>query len=158
MLSPRSGHQSLADLELVSREFANAVWDNTRIKDVLNQDNPALCEMVAKSIGTQQEVLKTVRAEAGPLLTSLVTREASTRLVESYKLHPNRIKNLARCGQGFLYTDSTLHQVCYGQLPQIRASYPLVSRPKATVAGLHLYERFIGRARAGARGGDRRLA
>jgi hypothetical protein len=151
-------HQSLADLELVSREFANAVWDNTRIKDVLNQDNPALCEMVAKSIGTQQEVLKTVRAEAGPLLTSLVTREASTRLVESYKLHPNRIKNLARCGQGFLYTDSTLHPVCYGQLPPIRADYPLVSRPEATVAGLHLYERFIGRARAGARGGDRRLA
>jgi type IV secretory system conjugative DNA transfer VirD4/TraG family protein len=151
-------HQSLADLELVSREFANAVWDNTRIKDVLNQDHPALCEMVAKSIGTQQEVLKTVRTEAGPLLTSLATREASTRLVESYKLHPNRIKNLARCGQGFLYTDSTLHPVCYGQLPPIRADYPLVSRPEAAVAGLHLYDRFIGRARAGARGGDRRLA
>ena len=151
-------HQSLADLELVSREFANAVWDNTRIKDVLNQDHPALCEMVAKSIGTQQEVLKTVRTEAGPLLTSLATREASTRLVESYKLHPNRIKNLARCGQGFLYTDSTLHQVCYGQLPPIRANYPLVSRPEAMVAGLHLYERFIEHARAGARGGDRRLA
>ncbi len=151
-------HQSLADLELVSREFANSVWDNTRIKDVLNQDNPALCEMVAKSIGTQQEVLKTVRTEAGPLLTSLATREASTRLVESYKLHPNRIKNLARCGQGFLYTDSTLHPVCYGQLPPLRADYPLVSRPEATVAGLHLYERFISHARAGARGGDRRLA
>jgi type IV secretory pathway TraG/TraD family ATPase VirD4 len=70
-------HQSLADLELVSREFAHAVWDNTRIKDVLNQDNPALCEMVAKSIGTQQEVVKTVREEAGPLFTSLATREAS---------------------------------------------------------------------------------
>lgn len=151
-------HQSLADLELVSREFANSVWDNTRIKDVLNQDNPALCEMVAKSIGTQQEVVKTVRTEAGPLFTSLSTREASTRLVESYKLHPNRIKNLARCGQGFLYTDSTLHPVCYGQLPALRADYPLVSRPEATVAGLHLYERFISGARAGARGGDRRLA
>ncbi len=151
-------HQSLADLELVSREFANSVWDNTRIKDVLNQDNPALCEMVAKSIGTQQEVLKTIRTEAGPLFTSLATRDASTRLVESYKLHPNRIKNLARCGQGFLYTDSTLHPVCYGQLPSLRADYPLVSRPEATVAGLHLYERFISGARAGARGGDRRLA
>src|SRR5512138_95226 len=151
-------HQSLADLELVSREFANAVWDNTRIKDVLNQDNPALCEMVAKSIGTHQEVLKTVREEAGPLFTSLATREASTRLVESYKLHPNRIKNLARCGQGFLYTDATLHPVCYGQLPPLRADYPLVSRPEAPVAGLHLYERFIGRARSGVREGERRSA
>jgi hypothetical protein len=151
-------HQSLADLELVSREFANSVWDNTRIKDVLSQDNPALCEMVAKSIGTQQEVVKTVRVEAGPLFTSLATREASTRLVESYKLHPNRIKNLARCGQGFLYTDSTLHPVCYGQLPPLRADYPLVSRPEASVAGLHLYERFIGRAGGGVREGERRSA
>jgi hypothetical protein len=151
-------HQSLADLELVSREFANSVWDNTRIKDVLNQDNPALCEMVAKSIGTQQEVVKTVRVEAGPLFTSLATREASTRLVESYKLHPNRIKNLARCGQGFLYTDSTLHPVCYGQLPPLRADYPLVSRTEASVAGLHLYERFIRRAKSGVREGERRSA
>jgi hypothetical protein len=151
-------HQSLADLELVSREFANSVWDNTRIKDVLNQDNPALCEMVAKSIGTQQEVLKTVRVEAGPLFTSLATREASMRVVEAYKLHPNRIKNLARCGQGFLYTDSTLHPVCYGQLPSLRANYPLSSRPSATVAGLHLYERFIERFDHGAREPSRRSA
>jgi hypothetical protein len=151
-------HQSLADLELVSREFANAVWDNTRVKDVLNQDNPALCEMVAKSIGTQQEVLKTVREEPGPLFTSLATREASARLVESYQLHPNRIKNLARCGQGFLYTDSTLHPVCYGQLPPIRADYALPSRAKPTGTGLHLYERFIGRADPGAREGIRRTA
>jgi hypothetical protein len=151
-------HQSLADLELVSREFANAVWDNTRIKDVLNQDNPALCEMVAKSIGTQQEVIKTVREEAGPLFTSLATREASTRVVEAYKLHPNRIKNLARCGQGFLYTDSTLHPVCYGQLPPLHASYVLPPHGKGTGTGLRLYERFIGRVDRDAREGIRRSA
>ncbi len=135
-------HQSLADLEFVSREFSNAVWDNTRIKDVLNQDNPALCEMLAKSIGTQQEVLKTVRTEPGPLFTSLATRESSTRLVEAYRLHPNRIKNLARCGQGYLYTDSTLHPICYGQLPALRASYSLPSRGSEG-RGLRLYETFI---------------
>ena len=135
-------HQSLADLELVSREFANSVWDNTRIKDVLNQDNPALCEMLAKSIGTRQEVLKTVRTEAGPLFTSLATREASTRLVESYRLHPNRIKNLARCGQGFLYTDSTVHPVCYGELPALHADYPLPVRGRFG-PGLRLYDGFI---------------
>ena len=138
-------HQSLADLELVSREFSNAVWDNTRIKDVLSQDNPALCEMLAKSIGTQQEIVKTVRTEPGPLLTSLATREASTRLVESYRLHPNRIKNLARCGQGYLYTDSTLHPLCYGQLPPLKASYPLPRRG-AGGRGLRLYETFIQKA------------
>ncbi len=139
-------HQSLADLELVSREFANAVWDNTRIKDVLNQDNPALCEMVAKSIGTQQEVFRTVRAEPGPLFTSLATREASTRVVEAYKLHPNRIKNLARCGQGYLYTDSTLAPICYGRLPPMEASYPLPARSRDGV-GLRLYENHVARGR-----------
>ena len=47
-------HQSLADLELVSKEFATAVWDNTRTKDILNQDNPELCERIAMSVGTHQ--------------------------------------------------------------------------------------------------------
>jgi hypothetical protein len=139
-------HQSLADLELVSREFAHAVWDNTRIKDVLNQDNPALCEMVAKSIGTHQEVARTVRAEPGPLFTSLATREASDRVVEAYKLHPNRIKNLARCGQGYLYTDSTLHPICYGRLPPMEASYPLPFLRDGGV-GLRLYEKHIANAK-----------
>jgi type IV secretory pathway TraG/TraD family ATPase VirD4 len=139
-------HQSLADLELVSREFANAVWDNTRIKDVLNQDNPALCEMVAKSIGTQQEVFRTVRAEPGPLFTSLATREASTRVVEAYKLHPNRIKNLGRCGQGYLYTDSTLAPICYGRLPPMEASYRLPVR-SGEGGGLRLYQNHVARGR-----------
>jgi hypothetical protein len=151
-------HQSLADLELVSREFANSVWDNTRIKDVLNQDNPALCEMLAKSVGTHQEVLKTVREKPGPLFTSLATGEASTRVVESYKLHPNRIKNLARCGQGFLYTDSTLHPVCYGQLPAMHADYALPLRSAASTAeGLRLYETFVGRVDREAGNGMRRF-
>jgi type IV secretory pathway TraG/TraD family ATPase VirD4 len=139
-------HQSLADLELVSREFAHAVWDNARIKDVLNQDNPALCEMVAKSIGTEPEVVRTVRSEPGPLFTSLATREASARVVEAYKLHPNRIKNLARCGQGYLYTDSALHPVCYGRLPPMEASYPLPFRREGGF-GLRLYENHVAKAR-----------
>jgi len=98
---------------------------------------------VAKSIGTQQEVLKTVREARGPLFTSLSTGEASTRVVESYRLHPNRIKNLARYGQGFLYTDSTLHPVCYGQLPPVSADYPLPAHRQESARGLRLYEQFI---------------
>ena len=137
-------HQSLADLELVSREFATAVWDNTRVKDLLSQDNPALCEMVARSIGTELRVRRTLREEPGPLLTSLASGEASASLVESYKLHPNRIKNLARCGQGYLYTDSSLSPVCYGELPPMRATYPLRARGAAPRPGLRLYERFVG--------------
>jgi hypothetical protein len=137
-------HQSVADLEIVSREFAMAVWDNTRCKDILKQDNPALCELVAKSVGTRQRVERTVRAEAGPLFTSLATREASTRLVEAYRLHPNAIKNLARHGQGYVLTDEGLDPVCYGMLPpSVRASFPLRRKRQEGTRGLRLYEQFV---------------
>jgi hypothetical protein len=140
-------HQSLADLEIVSREFANAVWDNTRTKDVLAQDNPALCEMLAKSIGTEQVVEQTVRRQPGPLFTSIATQESSTKLVEAYRLHPNRIKHLARCGQGYLYTDEGLTPVCYPVMPQsIRASYALARARQDDAPGLRLYERFVARS------------
>ena len=95
-------HQSLADLELVSKEFATAVWDNTRTKDILNQDNPELCERIARSIGTRQIRELTVRRKEGPLLTSLATGDASSRLVEAYRLHPNAIKALGAVRAGVL--------------------------------------------------------
>ena len=142
-------HQSLADLESVSREFAHAVWDNTRTKDVLSQDNPSLCEMLAKSIGTEQKLEHTVRREAGPLFTSVATQESSTRLVESYRLHPNRIKQLARSGQGYLYTDEGITPVCYPLFPpSLRARYGLARNDQSTARGLHLYERFVERGAA----------
>jgi type IV secretory pathway TraG/TraD family ATPase VirD4 len=56
-------HQSMADLEIVSREFAQAVWDNTRTKDILAQDNPELCERMAKSLGTMPRLENTVQRE-----------------------------------------------------------------------------------------------
>ena len=43
----------------------------------------------------------TVRRKEGPLLTSLTTNDASSRLVEAYRLHPNAIEALARCGQDY---------------------------------------------------------
>ena len=136
-------HQSIADLELVSREFATAVWDNTRTKDILAQDNPELCEKLARSIGTQQTVEKTVRMQQGALFTSLTTGDASSKLVEEYRLHPNRIKSLARCGQGYLFNDEGLHPVCYGMLPPLGMDYALPRREQLNARGLRLYERFI---------------
>jgi type IV secretory pathway TraG/TraD family ATPase VirD4 len=137
-------HQSIADLELVSREFAQAVWDNTRCKDVLNQDNPVLCELIAKSIGTHQVVEKTVRVQQGALFTSLTTGDASSKLIEAYRLHPNAIKSLARWGQGYLLSDEGLQPVCYGMLPTIEADYAMPRKDQRTARGLRLYERFVG--------------
>jgi hypothetical protein len=137
-------HQSIADLELVSKEFAVAVWDNTRTKDILNQDNPELCEKLAKSIGTHQVVEKTVRQQQGALFTSLTTGDASSKLVEAYRLHPNAIKALARCGQGYLFNDEGLRPVAYEMLPpELTASYSLPRREQASARGLRLHERFL---------------
>jgi hypothetical protein len=136
-------HQSLADLELVSKEFATAVWDNTRTKDILNQDNPDLCDKLAKSIGTHQILEKTERTRRGALFTSLTTGDASSKLVEAYKLHPNAIKSLARCGQGYLFNDEGLGPVSYGMLPPVSSDLPLTRKNQSTALGLRLYERFI---------------
>jgi hypothetical protein len=137
-------HQSIADLEMVSREFASVVWDNTRTKDVLAQDNPELCEKLARSIGTHEVVEKTVRRERGPLLTSLATGDASTKLVEAYKLHPNRIKTLGTAGQGYLYNGEGIKPLVYGMLPaDLVAHYPLPRKDQTRARGLRLYERFI---------------
>ena len=136
-------HQSLADLELVSKAFATAVWDNTRSKDILSQDNPELCERLAKGVGTDHTKELTVRRREGPLATSLLTGDASARQVETYRLHPNRIKRLARCGQGYFLSDDGLRPVAYGMLPSLNAQYPLVRNNQKEASGLRLYETFV---------------
>jgi hypothetical protein len=136
-------HQSIADLELVSKEFTQAVWDSCRSRDVLAQDNPALCELISRSIGTHQVVQKTVRLQQGALFTSLNSGDASSKLVDDYRLHPNAIKSLARCGQGYHQSDEGMRPVCYGMLPPLQANYPLPRNEQATARGLRLYERFI---------------
>lgn len=137
-------HQSIADLEMVSREFASVVWDNTRTKDVLAQDNPELCEKLARSIGTHEVIETTMRRERGPLFTSLATGDASTKLVEQYKLHPNRIKTLATSGQGYLYNGEGIKPIVYGMLPpDLIADYKLPQKDQSRAVGLRLYEKFI---------------
>ena len=66
----------------------------------------------------------TIRRSQGPL-TSLSTGEASSRMVEAYRLHPNAIKQLARCGQGYFLSDTGLKPVAYGMLPSFRLDYSL---------------------------------
>jgi hypothetical protein len=67
----------------------------------------------------------TVPRKDGPLLTSLTTGDTSSRLVEAYRLHPNAIKALARCGQGYSLSDEALAPVAYPMMPAISADYAL---------------------------------
>ena len=143
-------HQSIADLELVSKEFSTAVWDNTRTKFILNQDNPELCEKVSKSIGTHQVIEKTVRQQQGALFTSLTTGDASTKLVETFRLHPNAIKSLASCGQGYCYFGSDIVPLSFAMLPELQASYALKKKEQSAARGLRLEEKFLGAVEAAA--------
>ena len=47
------------------------------------------------------------------MLTSLATGDASSKLVEAYRLHPNAIEALARCGQGYSLSDEGLAPVAH---------------------------------------------
>jgi len=149
-------HQSIADLELVSKEFAQAVFDLCRTREVLAQNNPVLCELIAKSIGTHRVAEKTVRVQQGALFTFLITGDATSKLVERYRLHPNAIKSLARCGPGYLVSDEGLQPVVYGTLPPLQTDYALPRNDQSRARGLRLYERFV--QGAGRRWGEDGLA
>ncbi|MGO9830215.1 MAG: type IV secretory system conjugative DNA transfer family protein [Myxococcaceae bacterium] len=142
-------HQSMADLEIVSKEFAQAVWDNTRTKDILAQDNPELCERMAKSLGTMPRLENTLQQERSFLSAILPTGLLSTRAVEAYRLHPNRLKSLASRGQGYLFASRpkgmTALPIAYGSLGQlpVPSAHSLRRIDQATAPGLRLYERFV---------------
>ena len=111
-------HQSISDLERISKEFAMGVWDNTRTKIVLYQNNPALCEQISKSIGTCQTVKSTSRRSVGALALSVDMGEQSIREVEEFRLHPNAIKSLQPCGQAYVIESSEFVPLNLGCLPE----------------------------------------
>lgn len=116
-------YQTLADLEIVSKEFAQAVWENCRTRDVLALDSPELCERLARSLGTRPRLEHTIQQGPGAMSTVAATGVMSTRAVESLRLHPNRLKMLASRGQGFLFASRPDGQVAipvaYGRLPDL---------------------------------------
>lgn len=140
-------HQSIGDLERVSKEFATGVSDNTRTKLTLFQNNPQLCEQISKSIGTYQTLKTTTRQSVGELAVSLNMGEQSLREVEEFRLHPNRIKSLAPRGQAYLVGPASYVPLNLGCLPKpFFASPPAepLTPPKHTTRGLHLRERLAG--------------
>jgi len=146
-------HQSLADLEIVSKEFAQSVWDSTRTKDLLAQDSPELCERMARSLGTTPRLENTVQQVSGRLATIAATGVFSSRAVEAYRLHPNRLKSLASTGQGFLFASRPSGRIAipvvYGRMPELPA--PSISalprNEQRRAQGLRLYERFVAPAK-----------
>ena len=146
-------HQSLADLEIVSKEFAQSVWDSTRTKDLLAQDSPELCERMARSLGTTPRLENTVQQVAGRLAIIAATGVFSSRAVEAYRLHPNRLKSLASTGQGYLFASRPSGRIAipivYGHMPELPAPSisPLPRKDQGRAQGLRLYQRFLAPAK-----------
>ena len=77
------------------------------------------------------------------------TRDGCSASREADRLHPNAIKALARCGQGYSLSDEGLAPVAYGMLPALNADDPLAEpvlvfgySAKVMPSGVELYPVF----------------
>jgi type IV secretory pathway TraG/TraD family ATPase VirD4 len=138
----RLSHQSYGDLEQVSDVFATQVKDNTRCHVFLFENDAQHLEQISKAYGTRTTYKKTVAYARGPLLTLLNTGKVSNREVEEFVLHPNALKNLAPCGQGYVLLPNSVRAVNFEILPRMAVTATLVGR-KDPVDGLNLLELFI---------------
>jgi hypothetical protein len=161
-------HQSMADLELVSKEFAQAVLDNTRTRDVLALDDPKLCEQMAATLGTYPKLENTLQRGNDPLVDFAPTGVMTSKAVEAFRLHPNRLKELASRGQGWLFFTGSRETrtgwwpfrwpgrervsqrsgavpVNYAPLPRLKENWEgaLPRKEQREARGLRLYERFV---------------
>jgi intracellular multiplication protein IcmO len=135
-------HQSIADLERVSPEFAAGVLDNCRTKLILRQNNPDLCERLAKSLGTEKAQEMTLRRSADEWMNKSNMLEASTKEVDQYRLHPSRIKML-RTGQGYLLQDADFTALNMQILPPLPEAPPMLLPRRQTKQGLDLYKLLV---------------
>jgi hypothetical protein len=71
-------------------------------------------------------------------MNSVSTHEASSKEVDAYRCHPNRIKAL-RCGQAYVAQDSDFTAVHLQQVPPLPAAVPPPPK-KAVVEGLGLHD------------------
>jgi len=149
-------HQSFSDLEKVSAEYARGVWDNTRTKIMLFQNDPDVCERLAKSLGTKKDEKWTKRVSADGFLNAYSTLEASSREVDEYRCHPNRIKSL-ECGQAYVAQDAMFVGANLRTIPDDQFARFKELQPPASVAcaveGLGLHQLFIEQQNAARRSG-----
>lgn len=134
-------HQTLSDLQKVSPEYAKGIWENTRNKIVLYQNDPELAELVAKGIGTKKEIEQTQRRSADGFLNSVAMLESATKEVDAYKFHPNRLKALT-LGQGYLIQDAEFSALSLQMVPDLPEAAPPPPQPLSQ-DGIGLHEMFL---------------
>ena len=115
-------HQSTGDLEAVSPEFAKIVNTNTNIKCLLGLNDPDTADFFARHMGTETLTKFTERVEERQSMFGSKderTGSKSMRETESYKVHPNRLKNLS-AGEGVIHVpgrpDAVTEEIQYFDL------------------------------------------
>ncbi len=96
-------HQALSDLTNVSESFARSVNTNTNVKCILGLNDPDTADFYARHFGTKTtEKFTEQTIEQGFFRSKEETGRASMREVESYKIHPNELKELYQ-GSGVIH-------------------------------------------------------
>lgn len=100
-------HQSMSDLSKVSPDFAKSVITNTNIKCILGLNDPDTADFFARHLGTRTEEKLTEQVDdEGFMKGHRSTGRGSLREVESYKVHPNKLKELTN-GKGVLHVPTS---------------------------------------------------
>ena len=86
-------HQSLGDLERVSKSFSDVVLTNTNLKVIMRTTDPKTCDYFAKYFGTKSSIKETEQTDKDFLGTNKTGR-GSLRKVEEYIFHPNVFKKI----------------------------------------------------------------
>ncbi len=86
-------HQSMGDIEGVSKTFARQIFENTNVKIVLRIDDPTTIEQYCRMAGTHQTMKYTFATDLG-ILGRSNSGAASMREVDVFNIDPNIFRRL----------------------------------------------------------------
>ncbi len=86
-------HQSMGDLTEIGDGFAQGIHTNTNVKCVFGLNDPETADFFAKHFGTKDVVEATERAKQNLFGELERLGQMNVRESESYKIHPNKLKN-----------------------------------------------------------------
>ena len=137
-------HQSSGDLSQVSESFQRRMEDSTLNKIYFKEGDHVHCEGIARSLGTHVTEEKTFRKTAGRFGNQIYTGESSSKIINEFNFHPDKIKNLHKYGQGyFIYRGENSPKCVNFGLFRDMPEVPYEKRAKkGKKEGLGLFEKY----------------
>ena len=139
-------HQSLGQLNKRGAYFKDEILDNANVKIILRQDSPDAVDEFTRMIGTHTRTEYTEQTADSLLLNKEKTGVGSARIVETYNINPNIIKQLQPhqavllVKQPFTYDVIQMNVFANARLSQdkIEITLPRKSRPDDSPWGMGL--------------------